>query len=268
LTTLAFIVLSNTVIPGSATTVNVQVGITPVAPVRRTDLVETVDHVAAVWKLPEAVNYLALKDEASNFNGNSEHRGLASFATANIALVSSTGDSRRYHAMCFKTDVLGGVDVSIMRRAAFITPPRADIQRHGGLNVHTARTGFTGRKEPVHLDESFACSRSLVFKKTREHTPTNISDGFRQTVILHHAFYMQILDRYDLIFVNELSRKFVQPILARIGSVFMRLCDKYLGLVSGIASLNLAGKFLLLTFQVRRRLRQVARVIELRPDAG
>ena len=72
------------------------------------------------------VNYLALKDEASNFNGNSEHRGLASFATANIALVSSTGDSRRYHAMCFKTDVLGGVDVSIMLGTTIRTDPGAD----------------------------------------------------------------------------------------------------------------------------------------------
>ena len=214
------------------------------------------------------MNYLALKDEASNFNGDSEHRGLSSFAPTKIASVSSTGDSRRYHPMGFQSDIFRSIDVSVVRRAAFITPPRADIQRHGGLSVHTARTSFTRGEITVHLDESFACSRSFVFKKVGEHIPANISNGFGQAMIFHHAFYVQILNGYDLVFVNQSMRKFVQPVLASICGMFMRLCHEDPGFVSGVTPLHFARKFLLLSFQVLRRLRQVAWVVELRSVAG
>lgn len=51
------------------------------------------------------MNYPALKDGASNFNGTSKNRGFSSFALANSASVGSTGDSRRYHALGLKADV-------------------------------------------------------------------------------------------------------------------------------------------------------------------
>lgn len=69
------------------------------------------------------VNYPDLKDGASNVNGTSKNRRFTPPDLADSASVSSSGDSRRYHTLRFIADVLGGIDVSIMDRAAFITPP-------------------------------------------------------------------------------------------------------------------------------------------------
>ena len=71
------------------------------------------------------MNYPDLKDGASNVNGTSKNRMFTPSDLADSASASSTGDSRRYHTLRFSADVLGGVNVSIVRRATFITPPRA-----------------------------------------------------------------------------------------------------------------------------------------------
>src|SRR4030067_584799 len=87
-------------------------------------------------------------------------------------------------------------------------------------------------------------------------------------MILHHSLDVQILDGYDLVFVNQSAREFVQPILARIGCVLMRLCNKDSGFVSGVTPFHFARKFLLFTLQVLRGSRQVSRIIKLRSVAG
>jgi hypothetical protein len=67
------------------------------------------------------VNYPTLKGVASNFNGISRDGGFTASFLANNASVSSTGDSRRYHALCFIANILCRVHVSIVQRiyAAF-----------------------------------------------------------------------------------------------------------------------------------------------------
>jgi hypothetical protein len=82
-------------------------------------------------------------------------------------------------------------------------------------------------------------------------------------MILHHPLDVQILDGDDLVFVNQPVRKFMQPVLAGIGRVFMRLCHKDSGFVSAVAPFNFTGKFLLFAFQVLRRSCQMAWIIKL-----
>ena len=71
------------------------------------------------------VNYPQLKLGASNFNGTSKDRGLASLGLTDSASISSSDRTGRYHTLCFIANVDGGIYVSIVPSATFIANPHS-----------------------------------------------------------------------------------------------------------------------------------------------
>jgi len=91
------------------------------------------------------MNYPALKEGASHFNGTRQDRGFTPSYWTDGASMRSTNDSRRYHALGLMADVLGGIDVPIMPGAAPIISPQANLQRQRGLS-----TGYPHR-DPISI---------------------------------------------------------------------------------------------------------------------
>ena len=208
------------------------------------------------------------KGGASNLNGRSKDRGPAPFASTYLASVGSTGDSRRYHTLCLKSDILCRIDVPVVPSATMNTQPRPGIETKVFLSSETIRTQLAGRKEAVDLDEPLPDSCRLVFKEAREQPPPYVTYRPSNAVPLHKLLYTQTLYSYDLVFVNEPSREFVQKIFACVGNAFMDFGYDYPGFVSRVTALDFARKLLLFPPQILSCFSKMFRVFEFGPSAS
>ena len=134
--------------------------------------------------------------------------------------------------------------------------------------MQATRTGFRARKEAIDFYVALACLFSLVFEHSSERSPSNITDGLSQTMILHHAFYMQIFDGDDLVFVNQPSGQFMQIVFSCIGYFFMCLCHQNTRFVSGVTTFHFTRKFTLFTSQIFLCFSDMFRVVELGAITG
>src|ERR1700676_2360619 len=71
------------------------------------------------------------------------------------------------------------------------------------------RAGFRRGEEAVNLDQGSSVPLAFVFQLADELSPSDIADGFRKTVVLHHVLDCQTLHADHLVFANNASREFV-----------------------------------------------------------
>ena len=214
------------------------------------------------------VNYSALKDGASSFNGNCTNMRIAPLATTDIASTSSSGRSARQYPQPFGADVLSRVDVPVVVRATMNARPRPNIERHLVADRTTFGTRLGTRIPTVALDECLTSACDLVFEKPRERAPSRVSRGFRKAVVRHDPLHMQVLDDDDLVFVYDASRQLVQVISSGARDTLMGAGHQSPGFVPAVRSFFLTREFALFPFQVLFRLTQMTGVLELRSVAG
>src|SRR6266480_998467 len=78
-----------------------------------------------------------------------------------------------------------------------------------------------GRIPFVNLDNGTTIPCRFVLKLPDQFSPTYITDGLSQRVVLNHMLDLQTLDAYDLVFADGLSREFVLIVSSAIGNLLM-----------------------------------------------
>src|SRR6266516_132302 len=87
--------------------------------------------------------------------------------------------------------------------------------------MSTVKAAF-GRGVPlVNLDNGTSIPRSFVLKLPDKFRPTDVTDGFSQTVVFNHILDLQTLDTYDLVFAYDASREFMLVVPSPICNLFM-----------------------------------------------
>src|SRR5437588_1912111 len=81
----------------------------------------------------------------------------------------------------------------------------------------TIETALRGGIPLINLDKDTSIPLSFVFELPYKLTPSHITNGFREGVILDHILDVQTLDADDLVFAYELSRELVLIITPSIG---------------------------------------------------
>src|SRR6266487_2835334 len=87
--------------------------------------------------------------------------------------------------------------------------------------MSTVKAAF-GRWVPlVHLDHATSIPCRFVLKLSDQFRPTDVTDGFRQTVVLDHVLDLQTLDADDLVFAYDASREFMLIVSSPICNLFL-----------------------------------------------
>src|ERR1700687_2141496 len=73
----------------------------------------------------------------------------------------------------------------------------------------TVTAALGGRVPLVNLDQGSTVPPGFILHLADELTPADITDGFRQRVVLDHIFDVQALHTYDLVLAYELGRELV-----------------------------------------------------------
>ncbi len=80
----------------------------------------------------------------------------------------------------------------------------------------TVKAPFGGRVPLVNLDKPTSIPGGFVFQLPDEFTPSHISDGFSQVVVLDHVFDLQTLDTDRLVLTDQLCGELVLRITPSI----------------------------------------------------
>src|SRR5258706_10875509 len=87
--------------------------------------------------------------------------------------------------------------------------------------MSTVKAAFGGGIPRVNFDEGTPIPCRFVLKLSDKLTPSDIRDGFCQTVVLNHILDVQTLDTYDLVFAYDASRELVLIVPSPVGNLFM-----------------------------------------------
>src|SRR5205823_5277821 len=137
-------------------------------------------------------------------------------------------------------NVTGGVDIAVMAHATDRTCPLTYIQRERLKNMPARRAGLTGGVPAVNLDDCASVPLGFVLQLAHKPTPTNITDRFRQAVILQHALDVECFQTDHLVFADQFGGHLMLKIPAGIGYASMQLCHFFTGFLAVLAALFLA----------------------------
>lgn len=193
---------------------------------------------------------------------------ITPLARTYTASTGSSGRSTRQYPNAFVPDIPRRIDVPIMVRAAMGTRPRPDIERHLVADRTALGARLRTRIPAVAPNERLAGARRLVLDEAGQHAPARVSRGFREAVVRHYPFHMQVFDGDDLVFVYDPSRQLVQVVSPGARDALMCSRHQSPGLVPAVRSFLFAGQRPLFALQVLFRLAQMAGVLELRSVAG
>ena len=84
--------------------------------------------------------------------------------------------------------------ISVVVRTTAATIPFLISQCQVLFNLTADRTGFAGRKEPVHWHDLARIPVALVGQLPSQLKKPQVSDGTSQAPVLHHARHVQVLD--------------------------------------------------------------------------
>ena len=157
-------------------------------------------------------------------------------------------------------EILRRVFVAVVVYAAFGTGKLADIQRHSFVNVPASRASFAAGEEPIRNANLFPVPCSLVLQHRPEHSEAGTRNVLGEAVVSDHATHVQILDCQNIEPANQISRQFVQAILATVGNVRLMLGDFQLLPMPSTASFDTAGKYPLQSSQLASVPHRVSRV--------
>src|SRR5260370_28888620 len=149
------------------------------------------------------------------------------------------------------------------------THPEPDIEREGVKNMPTVGTALGGRIPLVNLDEGASIPLRFIFQLTDKLTPTYVTKGFREVMVLYHVLNRETLDTDHLVLVNNARRELVLIITTTISNASVDTChtDASLGpiltafFLLGMAALARGQAFLVFTEELR-----VADMLPIRGD--
>ena len=107
-----------------------------------------------------------------------------------------------------------------------------------------------GGVELVDLDEDTPIPLGLVLQLAYKFTPTHITNGLGEAMVLNHVLDLQALDTYDLVLAYELRRELVLVISASIGTTCMDFGHLATCLLTALGAFVLLGKPALSTGQL------------------
>src|SRR6266699_4152774 len=145
--------------------------------------------------------------------------------------------------------ISSSVQVSVMDCAA-ITCPDTNVERERIQNPTTIAAEFSAGKEGVDFDQLPSVPRGFIFKHTNEFSPTRIGNAACQRAIANHITNFQRFDGNQLIFLNEPSAEFVEPIRTNVRNLLMNLSDSKSSLDAIPRAIFTASQSLLSTFQL------------------
>jgi hypothetical protein len=148
--------------------------------------------------------------------------------------------------------VLSGVDVPVMDRAALRARPLSDIKPQFIQLVLALRAGFAGRKETIQDNQSTAIPLALVFQLSADFSPARIGDMPSQPGVLNHVFNCQVLDTDYLILSDKFRSQLMRCILALISNLGVRLSNPKLLKIAAVAAFNAASQGALLLLQISK----------------
>ena len=103
--------------------------------------------------------------------------------------------------------------------------------------MSTVKAAF-GRGVPlVNLDNATSIPCSFVLKLSDQFRPTDVTDGFRQRVVLDHVLDLQTLDAYDLVFAYDASRELMLIVSPAICNLLVDASNLETSLVSILRAL-------------------------------
>jgi hypothetical protein len=108
------------------------------------------------------------------------------------------------------------IDIAVMPDAAFGADPFTHIKWEVFYHMLAVMTGFTRWIPTVNFDEGSSVPPRFVFELTDKLTPSHITNGFRQRVILDHVLDCQTLHANHLVFVHNACRKFVLVVASAV----------------------------------------------------
>ena len=79
------------------------------------------------------------------------------------------------------------------------------------------RARFTGRVEPINLDQGSPVPGRFVLQLPHELAPAHVGNRFCEDRVLHHVLDSKALDHDRLVLTNEFRRKLVLIIPTSIG---------------------------------------------------
>src|SRR5712692_18008 len=85
----------------------------------------------------------------------------------------------------------------------------------------TVKAAFGGWVPLVNLDEVASIPCSFVLKLSDKLRPTDVTDGFCQTVVSDHILDLQTLDTDDLVFAYDASRELLLIVSSAVCNLFM-----------------------------------------------
>ena len=129
----------------------------------------------------------------------------------------------RQQAQTFLQDVLCGVAVSVVYRAADRAGPLPDSQvLCVGPLCAADRAELGGREETVYCDHLFPVLCGLVLQLPLELPPARVRNRSGQFMVLDHVLWGQVLNTYDVVLPQDLGGQLVQGIVALVGDTLMR----------------------------------------------
>ena len=115
--------------------------------------------------------------------------------------------------------------------------------------MSTVRAAFGRRVKLVYLDEVTPIPLGFVLQLAHKLPPANITDGFRQAVVLQQVLDLQALETDRLVLTNELCRELVLIVTPSIGNSRMKTSDFHTRFCPVLTALFLLGKVTLGTGQ-------------------
>src|SRR5260370_32771649 len=106
----------------------------------------------------------------------------------------------------------------------------------------TVGTAFGRRVPLVDLHKGSPIPPCFVFQLTHELTPTDITDGCSEVMVLHHVLDRETLDADHLVLVNNARREFMLIVPSPISNLGMDASHFETGLVAVLRPLLLLGK--------------------------
>lgn len=158
---------------------------------------------------------------------------------------SSTSCNRVPHGQ----NIPGSVLVPVVRGPA-VARPLPDGQWHGRLQGSARRTHLAAREPAVDLDHGLAVHRRFRFDSPDRVSDTGIAQAAGKAVVFYHAAQVEVFDANRVVSGDDAPRQFLRRVAARVGDLFMHTRHALALTLVSIRALHLAGKGLLLAFQL------------------
>jgi hypothetical protein len=149
-------------------------------------------------------------------------RGLLDILKDIKTYALSTGLRSRHSGGTYFFNIDSGVDIPVMFGFAVFASPKTVMEFQFGIYSATDIAFFTGRKETVNPMNGRTINDSFVLTLFSKHAPTAVTDRLSQTVILDHAFNVEVFQPNSTVGCGQSVAQFVEEVFSLVGNFFMQ----------------------------------------------